>query len=269
MTKQAMVQSDNIVTVQSPDRLIELAIQQPNFDINALEKLMALKERYEAAQAKKLYDQAISKFQSLCPVLKKTKEIKYNNVAYSYTPLSSIREQIQAHLHDCGLAYRWTVEDTKDEIRVTCVITHIEGHSEKNTISAGLDDSGAKNEIQQRGSTISYLQRYTLIGALGISSANDDDDGQSSGAYNIDKLMRHNTAVRENYHSLYVIKEALSTNDLNVAAEAFCEMDRETKDALWVAPTKGGIFTTKEREILKSHEFGQAMLVFEPEGDIL
>ena len=45
-------------------------------------------------------------------------------------------------------------------------------------MSAGKDDSGQKNQIQQTASTHTYLQRYTLIGALGLSSADEDIDGR-------------------------------------------------------------------------------------------
>ena len=40
------------------------------------------------------------------------------------------------------------------------------------------DTSGKKNEIQSRGSTITYLQRYTLIGALGLTTADEDIDAR-------------------------------------------------------------------------------------------
>src|SRR5690606_5500273 len=42
------------------------------------------------------------------------------------------------------------------------------------------DSSGSKNAIQAIGSTLTYLQRYTLIQALGLA-ASDDDDGQTHG----------------------------------------------------------------------------------------
>ena len=45
-------------------------------------------------------------------------------------------------------------------------------------MESGLDTSGAKNDIQQKGSTQTYLQRYTLIGALGLTTADEDNDGK-------------------------------------------------------------------------------------------
>jgi len=46
-------------------------------------------------------------------------------------------------------------------------------------MSAPNDVSGNKNAIQSIGSTNSYLQRYTLCNAFGIS-AEQDNDGQTS-----------------------------------------------------------------------------------------
>ena len=40
------------------------------------------------------------------------------------------------------------------------------------------DKSGSKNVIQAVGSAVTYGQRYTLIGALGITTADEDIDGR-------------------------------------------------------------------------------------------
>ena len=65
-------------------------------------------------------------------------------------------------------------------MHVTCIVAHRDGHFEETTLSAGHDQSGNKNSIQAVGSTITYLQRYTLKAALGLA-ASDDDDGRSHG----------------------------------------------------------------------------------------
>ena len=64
------------------------------------------------------------------------------------------------------------------KLKTTCYISHIDGHTEKTSMESGLDTSGAKNDIQQKGSTQTYLQRYTLIGALGLTTADEDNDGK-------------------------------------------------------------------------------------------
>jgi len=71
-------------------------------------------------------------------------------------------------------------------------------------------------------------------------------------------LVKHSEAIRENINSIYVIKNEINLEDHtdnSTAAEAWFELDNEAKTALWVAPTKGGVFTTKEREVIQSSEF--------------
>lgn len=167
---------DIIVSEPNPYTLLQLAVQQ-NLDIDKLEKLMALQERWQAQQSRKEFLIAISAFQAQCPALEKTKKVAFGNTRYSYAPLGEIAATIKDVMSKNGLSHRWEIEDSTDKITVTCIISHKDGHSEKTTMSAAKDASGGKNEIQQRGSSITYLQRYTLIAALGISTADEDNDG--------------------------------------------------------------------------------------------
>lgn len=246
--------------VTTPASLLAIAVQK-GADVAQLEKLMDLQERWEREQARKAYYAAKARFQGACPEIRRDREVSFGGkgAQYKYATLAGIIAQIREPLSACGLAYRWEIEDTKDTITVTCIVSHVDGHSEHNKMGAGLDDSGAKNEIQQRGSTVTYLQRYTLIGCLGIASANDDDDGKSAGGMNVERLRAHNDAVRNWFETVYVVKTCLGTQEWDRAAEAMAEVPRDDLEALWLAPTKGGIFTTSEREAMKSKEWGDAM----------
>jgi hypothetical protein len=178
-------------TPATPSELLSQAIDK-GLDVPALEKLMALQERWEANQARKAFFSAITEFQNECPDLRKTKKVSMklrdNNVAeYHYAPLSDIARQIKKLLKDNGLSYRWEIQDSKDEIKVTCLVTHVDGHTEQTTMQSNPDTSGAKNAIQARGSAIEYMKRYTLIGALGITTADSDIDGRLP-ELDVDKL---------------------------------------------------------------------------------
>jgi hypothetical protein len=52
------------------------------------------------------------------------------------------------------------------------------GHSERTPLEASPDASGGKNGIQAVGSTVTYLQRYTLLSATGMAVQDQDDDGR-------------------------------------------------------------------------------------------
>jgi hypothetical protein len=65
-------------------------------------------------------------------------------------------------------------------VKVTCILSHKDGHREETTLSGPFDHSGNKNAVQAIGSGVAYLQRYTLKAAVGVA-AGHDDDGRSSG----------------------------------------------------------------------------------------
>jgi hypothetical protein len=172
------------ITEQNPQNLIALAIQNGS-NIEQLEKLMALKERWDATIAKKSFLAAMASFQNRVPTIQKKKLVNYSNKAggvtnYKFAELGEIDETIKETLSNNGLSKRWEIAEQGDNIICTCIISHVDGHSEKTTMSSVKDGSGGKNEIQSRASAVSYLQRYTLIGALGLTTASEDNDGDGT-----------------------------------------------------------------------------------------
>ena len=157
----------------TPGQMLQIAVEQ-NADIDKLEKLMALQERWEANNAKKAYVAAMSKFRSECPAIARTKEghnIKYAGLAESI-------DQIKSLLAQCGLSHSWSTTQTDvGLVSVTCSVTHTDGHSEQTTLAAAPDTTGSKNSIQALGSAVSYLERYTLFAILGLASQEMDNDG--------------------------------------------------------------------------------------------
>lgn len=142
---------------------------------------MSLYERYQAAEAKKAFFDGLARFQQVCPEIEKRGRVDYTHngrrTAFNHALLSDIVREIKPALLAGGLTYRWEQKEADGVLSVTCIITHIDGHSERTSMSAKADTSGSKNEIQARGSTVTYLQRYTLIGGLGIGTAEQDVDG--------------------------------------------------------------------------------------------
>jgi hypothetical protein len=177
----------------TPLTLLKMAVEG-GADIEKLTKLMELQERWENRQAQKAYVVALSRFQSIVPSIRKRKNVKFDTkdgsgtVDYNYAPLGDIDEQIKIPMFECGLSKDWTFSETKEGrdtsgrdivlITATCHITHVNGFSKENSFSGYPDASGKKNLIQQKASTIQYLMRYTLLGALGIATADDDIDGR-------------------------------------------------------------------------------------------
>jgi len=183
MNDQEVVMQDQetkaVAPIASAQGLIEMAITS-GADIDKLERLMQLQERYDAKNAKSSYLQAVSMFQTKCPVIVTKKQ----GHGYKYAPLGDIISQIKDLLFYCGLSYRFEQQQEGSMTRVKCVISHIEGHSESLTMEGGPDNQMSKQgkqvktDIQATGSTSTYLRRYTLTGALGIVTADEDSDGR-------------------------------------------------------------------------------------------
>lgn len=167
----------------TPDVLLQIAVEK-GVDIDQLEKLMSLQERWNEQEAKKRFNEAVNQFQANKPDLIKGKKVDFKTqtgrVSYNYNPLPKIQKAVDPVLSNYGLSYKWEQSTEGGKIRITCIISHVEGHCEKTWLESDLDTSGKKNTIQSLGSTVTYLKRYTLENALGLSS-DEDDDGETGG----------------------------------------------------------------------------------------
>lgn len=159
----------------TPVDMLSLAVER-GASIETLEKLMGLRERYEASQARKAFDEAVADAKAgIQPVLKN----REGHNGKRYADFAAIAKAIDPIISQFGLSYRFRTTQT-DRINVTCILSHKDGHSEETTLSGPADTTGSKNAIQAIGSTLTYLQRYTLVQALGLA-ASDDDDGRKAG----------------------------------------------------------------------------------------
>ena len=156
----------------TPPQMLAIAVEQ-GADLDKLERFMDLSDRYEAKEAEKAFSVAMAEFRRSCPPVYRTSDGQSNK----YASLSEAAETIRDPLADSGLSYRWETGQSSGLMRVTCVVTHIQGHSTRTSLESALDTSGNKNGVQAIGSTVSYLERYTLFAALGLSSRDMDNDG--------------------------------------------------------------------------------------------
>lgn len=169
-----------------PAALMALAIQSGN--IETVERMMQLQERHDANEARKAYHRAMSQFKAEKIVIGKDKLVDFSTskgrTTYRHATLFNVVEAVTPALSRYGLSATWrTQQEEGGRVSVTCTITHELGHSESTSLSARPDDSGNKNSIQQVGSTVSYLQRYTVLAITGLATTEQqDDDARGAGA---------------------------------------------------------------------------------------
>jgi hypothetical protein len=182
------IQKVNIIPPAEPVAITPMAMLDKAIasgaGIDVLERLMSLQERWQAGEARRSFDEAMAAAKSEIPVIAKNREVDFTSgkgrTNYRHEDLAEIARTVDPILSKYGLSYRYKVSSAPNEpVTVTCIVSHRSGHSEETTLTAGRDDSGNKNSIQSIGSTVTYLQRYTLKAALGLAASTDDDGGAS------------------------------------------------------------------------------------------
>lgn len=162
----------------SPMGMMLSAIQQ-GATLEQVEKMMDLQERWERKEAKKAYDAAFSSFKAEAVQIIKGRKVTDGPLkGKSYAELHDVVDAVTPALSKHGLSSSWKItKDDKDWMEVTCFLRHVGGHEESVSMGGPPDTGGAKNAIQARASTKSYLERYTLKAITGLSESGDDDDG--------------------------------------------------------------------------------------------
>lgn len=206
------------VTPSTPADLLRIAVEG-GADLDKLERLMALQERWEAQQAKKLYDQAFAAFKAEAVKIIKGRSVTDGPLkGKSYAELHDVVNAVTPALSRHGLSSSWKLtKDDRDWMEVTCYVRHVGGHQESVSMGGPPDAGGAKNAIQARASTKTYLERYTLKAITGLSEQNDDTDAN---------------APKEDALLDWIAKvdESRSEDDLRATSKAGAKYFQVTKD---------------------------------------
>jgi hypothetical protein len=167
----------------TPMNMLDRAIAS-GAPMEMVEKLMALVERREANEARKAFEGAMAAAAAELPAIVKSKLVDFTSAKgrtrYRYESLDDVVDTVRPVLGKHGLSFRFQLKEDEHRLTVTCRVVHADGHGEECTLSAPRDESGQKNYIQSKGSTITYLQRYTLKAALGLAASVDDDGATSA-----------------------------------------------------------------------------------------
>jgi hypothetical protein len=170
-----------VVTEVTPMQMLQIAVTQ-GADLERIQKLMDLHDRWEAKQALHAFNGALAAFKKNPPVIVKDLMNKQYTNAW-YTSLGNLVNTTNAALGEHGLSASWEIEQGETTIAVTCVLEHVLGHSRRVRLEGPPDTSGSKNTLQQIRSTLTYLRGSTFEAVTGIASrvGSQDDDGNGAG----------------------------------------------------------------------------------------
>ena len=121
------------------------------------------------------------------------------------------------------------------------------GYSEEVRSSSTINRTSALENAE----TSAIGRALAAAGFAGTEYASADEVanaiGQQGGLEHIDYM----NLVRECFDTIVQVKGHLQNGEVEEARAAYKDLDEEAQKALWRAPTKGGIFTTVERDTMK------------------
>lgn len=208
----------------TPMSMIDRAVER-GADVAMIEKLMELQERNDRNIGRRAFDQAMAKAKAEIPPIIKNRHVVYANRSgdktdYRHEDLAEIAKTVDPILSRYGLSYRFRTAQGATGITVTCIVSHEQGYSEETLLSSGADSSGGKNSIQAVGSTVTYLQRYTLKAALGLAAAQDDDGKEA------DKRIGNDNITSDQWAELSALIEAAGIpEEVVLGAEKISALD--------------------------------------------
>tara|TARA_R110000772_G_scaffold143235_1_gene252715 strand:- start:213 stop:1013 length:801 start_codon:yes stop_codon:yes gene_type:complete len=182
MTTEIISQEGHALSVPSTPMQLMANLDMSTVNVEALEKLMDLQERYEATVAKKEFAIALSNFQASCPTIKKVRK----GPSYVYAAFDDIMRVISPVLQAHGFSLSFNQSTAEDMTYMKCVVIHSGGHTMESTYDTQKSKpimSRAGNSVtnleQAGASSNSFAKRYCLVNAMNIICTDMDDDAQS------------------------------------------------------------------------------------------
>ena len=172
-------------------------------------------------------------------------------------------------------------DDIGEDMGLTTEVIHHDDHSvivraqitcpHGQVLSSGLGEErrgeGSINRTSalENAETSAVGRALAFLGYGGSEIASADEVAGAIKQGNDLDLLAHMDCVREHFVSIMSIKDGIPPAGglidgptLSEAVEAWRELGEDVQRVLWRATTKGGVFTTHEREFMKSTEWREA-----------
>lgn len=137
---------------------------------------------------------ALVQFQHDCEAIPKDSKVKVKTQGggeyeFEYASFGSIVQTIKEPMFKAELGYTFFTAENK----FTCRVLHSSGEF----IDTSIDLPPPAQKMQERGSQLTYLKRYTLVLALGLDTDADDDGNAADG----NEMKRLPPAPRKEIHA--------------------------------------------------------------------
>ncbi len=234
---EAEVETKDVSARDELHPMVRLLSRQGDLTTDAIERLMAMQERYDALEAERVFrDARAGLLDDLPPVVAKNKSVRFAGTHYTYADLPQIIRSVMSALKKHGFSISWTNEQQgRDEI-VTCHLSHRGGHEAQNTRRGSVEPRKGQSGVQSSQSTVTYLQRQSLLALLGIVTDDMPDADEQPVDERLDTV---DVAANLNMQSR-LRRNGLSINDAEEHVGAGCrDWTREQLDMVrsWARST--------------------------------
>ena len=196
--KQAALPQALPAAVITPADLLRVAMESGDKDIERLERLMAMDERYRESQERERQRASVLAFRSDFAdfrgeniIIPKTKHVdrgrggsfdqaEYDQVCGRLSPALSAHGFSFRHDQKFG-SRKWMTDGVESDIPwvyVTCFLEHRAGHSEKLELEGPPGDLTVNTPTQNMQTTASYLKRQSLLAITGTATGGEDDESR-------------------------------------------------------------------------------------------
>lgn len=170
-------ETGNVISFMS---IIERASLNPDVDVQKLSQLYEMHERTINREAEKVFRAEFADAQAeIEPIARKHNNKQTNS---KYVKLEDIIKEITPILikHGFGMTFDTDQSHLENHYRVTCLLTHKEGHCEPYKVDIPMDNKGVKGTANKTdthafGSTMSYGRRYLTVLIWNIATPDDND----------------------------------------------------------------------------------------------
>ena len=158
---------------------------------------------------------------------------------------------------DATVIIKAVIKDEQGRVRGT-------GYAEETRASSTINKTSALENCE----TSAIGRALASIGLAGTEYASANEVSNAIIEQKIMEAVKGHMnimeCIRKHISSIASIKKGILHGDYGTAQESLQELTDDEKKLLWIAPSKGGVFTTKEREIMRSTEFREGVNLSAP-----
>lgn len=165
--------------------VIERAARSPDVDVDKMERLFAMQERFLAKQAETAFNAALNASQARVGRIATDATNPQTRSRYAtYAALDRVLRPVYIE-QGLSLSFDTTDSPVPEHIRVLCHVSHTAGHTRTYHVDMPADGKGAKGgdvmtKTHAAGAAMSYGMRYLLKMIVNVAIGEDDTDGNTA-----------------------------------------------------------------------------------------